>query len=173
MSSAIPPSALAVGIGLRPPHVRHVIDTRPDVPWFEVHSENHFVDGGVAIQSLLEVRETYPVALHGVGMSIGSVDPLDTVHLEKLVRLIERVDPWLVSEHLCFGGVDGRRVAAAVKQNGHATPVILLTGWGERMKAEDDVPSGVDCVLSKPPKLKEVRAALAQCCAEAALSKAG
>jgi CheY-like chemotaxis protein len=70
-------------------------------------------------------------------------------------------------------GVDGRRVAAAVKQNSHATPVILLTGWGERMKAEDDVPSGVDCVLSKPPKLKEVRAALAQCCAEAALSKAG
>ena len=110
MSNASAPSALAVGIGLRSPHVRHVIDTRPDVPWFEVHSENHFVDGGPAIRSLLQVREAYPIALHGVGMSIGSVDPLDAVHLAKLSRLIERVEPWLVSEHLCFGGVDGRRV---------------------------------------------------------------
>jgi uncharacterized protein len=110
MSNASVPSPLAVGIGLRSPHVRHVIDTRPDVPWFEVHSENHFVDGGPALQSLLQVRDAYPIALHGVGMSLGSVDPLDAVHLAKLARLIERVEPWIVSEHLCFGGVDGRRV---------------------------------------------------------------
>jgi uncharacterized protein len=105
-----PHSALpaAAGIGLRAPHVRHVLDTRPPVPWFEVHSENYFADGGPALANLERVRRDYPVALHGVGMSLGSADPLDRAHLTKLKRLAERIAPAVVSEHLCWSGVDGR-----------------------------------------------------------------
>ncbi|MFO1398155.1 MAG: DUF692 domain-containing protein [Burkholderiales bacterium] len=98
----------AAGIGLRAPHVRHVLATRPAVPWFEVHSENYFADGGPALDALLRVRADYPVALHGVGMSLGSADPLDRAHLAKLARLAARVEPAVVSEHLCWSGVDGR-----------------------------------------------------------------
>jgi signal transduction histidine kinase/ActR/RegA family two-component response regulator len=61
-------------------------------------------------------------------------------------------------------GMDGRRVAASIKQNAPDSPVILLTGWGERLRAEEDIPEHIDCILSKPPKLREIRAALAQCC---------
>ena len=78
------------------------------MPWFEVHSENFFADGGPALAALTRVRADYPIALHGVGMSLGSVDPLDPAHVEKLRRLIARVEPWIVSEHLCWSGVDGR-----------------------------------------------------------------
>jgi uncharacterized protein (UPF0276 family) len=108
VSTSAIPSIEAVGLGLRAPHIRHVLDTRPTVPWFEVHSENYFVDGGPALAALTRVRSTYPVALHGVGMSIASTDSLDRAHLAKLSRLIDRIDPWLVSEHLCFSGADGR-----------------------------------------------------------------
>ena len=98
----------AAGIGLRAPHMRHVLATRPAVPWFEVHSENHFADGGPALAALLRVRADYPIALHGVGLSLGSADPLDRAHLAKLARLAGRVEPAVVSEHLCWSGVDGR-----------------------------------------------------------------
>jgi DNA-binding response OmpR family regulator len=64
--------------------------------------------------------------------------------------------------------VDGRRVAAAVKENSPATPVILLTGWGRRLSADGEIPAHVDRVLAKPPKLREVREALAQLCRRAA-----
>jgi len=96
------------GLGLRAPHVSEVLAEKPPVPWFEVHSENYFADGGPAIAALSRVRRDYPIALHGVGMSLGSVDPLDPAHVAKLRRLIARVDPWIVSEHLCWSGVDGR-----------------------------------------------------------------
>lgn len=99
---------VAAGIGLRAPHMRHVLDSRPPVPWFEVHSENYFADGGPALANLERVRRDYPVALHGVGMSLGSADPLDRAHLAKLKRLAERIAPAVVSEHLCWSGVDGR-----------------------------------------------------------------
>ena len=104
----IAPSPASAGIGLRAPHVAHVLATRPPVPWFEVHSENYFVDGGPALASLERVRADYPVALHGVGMSLGSADPLDRAHLTKLRRLAQRIAPAAVSEHLCWSGVDGR-----------------------------------------------------------------
>lgn len=63
--------------------------------------------------------------------------------------------------------VDGRKVAAAIKDASASTPVILLTGWGQRLIAEDDIPSGVDRVLSKPPRLREIRETLAALCGEA------
>jgi uncharacterized protein len=104
-SSALP---LGAGIGLRTPHVRQVLDEHPAVPWLEVHSENYYVDGGPALATLCRIRADYPLSLHGVGMSLGSTDPLDRVHLAKLARLIERTDPVFVSEHLCWSGVGGR-----------------------------------------------------------------
>ena len=102
------PLSTTAGLGLRAPHVGDVLDKKPSVPWFEVHSENYFADGGPAVAALLRVRRDYPIALHGVGMSLGSIDPLDPVHIGKLRRLIGRVEPWIVSEHVCWSGVDGR-----------------------------------------------------------------
>lgn len=98
----------AAGIGLRAPHVAQVLDARPAVAWFEVHSENYFADGGPAIAALERVRARYPLALHGVGLALGSCAPLDRGHLAKLKRLVARVDPALVSEHLCWGRTAAR-----------------------------------------------------------------
>jgi len=98
----------AAGIGLRAPHVRHVRSERPGIAWLEVHSENYFADGGPALHALEELRADYPLSLHGVGMSLGSVDPVDKAHLAKLKRLADRVEPVLVSEHLCWSAVGGR-----------------------------------------------------------------
>ena len=105
MSITLPPHA---GIGLRAPHVREVLETRPPVPWFEIHSENYFADGGPALATLDRIREHYPLALHGVGLSLGSTDPLDRGHLAKLKRLADRIAPAAVSEHLCWSSVAGR-----------------------------------------------------------------
>jgi len=96
------------GIGLRTPHVRQVRDECPAVPWLEVHSENYYADGGPALAALVRIRADYPLSLHGVGMSLGSTDPLDRTHLGKLARLVARTEPALVSEHLCWSGVGGR-----------------------------------------------------------------
>lgn len=104
-SQTIPASA---GIGLRACHYREVVETRPGVGWFEVHSENYFGEGGAPLRYLERVRADYPVSLHGVGMSLGSADPLDSVHLERLGRLIGRIEPGLVSEHLSWSSRGGR-----------------------------------------------------------------
>jgi hypothetical protein len=97
----------AAGIGLRSPHVAHVRAERPPVAWFEVHSENYFAAGGPALAALDRIRADYPLSLHGVGLSLGSTDPLARPHLDKLAQLIARVEPALVSEHLCWSGVAG------------------------------------------------------------------
>ena len=76
--------------------MREVLERTPAVPWFEVHSENYFADGGPSIGSLLRIRADYPVALHGVGLSLGSTDALDEDHLRKLGRLVDRVEPAVV-----------------------------------------------------------------------------
>ena len=101
------PIPAAAGIGLRGPHHDHFLRGEPAIPWVEAHSENYFAEKSVAAQVLQRIREIYPVSLHGVGLSIGSVDPLDLTHLQALRRLIERLEPGLVSEHLCWGSVDG------------------------------------------------------------------
>ena len=107
----IPPRA---GIGLRAEHFEEVIERRPDVGWFEAHSENYFslsgkgpVDyGSKPLEYLEQVRLDYPVSLHGVGLSIGSTDPLNRDHLKNLWRLVDRIQPGLVSEHLSWGSVN-------------------------------------------------------------------
>ena len=105
MNRSLPNSA---GIGLRAPHIAQVLAARPPVPWFEVHSENYFADGGRALAALDRIRADYPLSLHGVGLSLGSTDPLDIGHLSKLKRLADRVLPARVSEHLCWSSVHGR-----------------------------------------------------------------
>lgn len=96
------------GFGLRAPHYQALLDARPKVAFLEVHSENYFGDGGAPLHYLERARQLYPVSLHGVGLSLGSTDPLNREHLARLKRLIDRIEPGLVSEHLCWSSVDGR-----------------------------------------------------------------
>jgi hypothetical protein len=95
------------GIGLRARHHDDLLRQRPDIGWLEAHSENYFADGGAQIDYLLQLRETYPLSLHGVGLSLGSTDALDREHLWRLKRLVHLSEPGLVSEHLCWGSVNG------------------------------------------------------------------
>jgi len=95
-----------VGVGLRVPHIAEVMSTRPSVPWFEVHAEN-YMGGGPAVQMLAQIRQDYPIALHGVGLSPGSADGLDARHLTRLKRLVDWLEPTLVSEHLSWSVAGG------------------------------------------------------------------
>lgn len=106
-SDSIPASA---GIGLRFPHHRAVLDEKPGVGWLEVHPEN-YMGGGKPLEYLEAIRRDYPLSLHGVGLSLGAADGLDDRHLERLQRVIERVEPGLVSEHLAWSAFDGTHFA--------------------------------------------------------------
>lgn len=97
----------AAGIGLRGPHHAAVLAQRPPVGWFEAHSENYYGEGGAAAHVLGQVRERWPVALHGVGLSLGGTDPLCRTHLNALRRLVRDFEPALVSEHASWGSHDG------------------------------------------------------------------
>ncbi|MDB5888275.1 MAG: hypothetical protein JWM03_1147 [Rhodocyclales bacterium] len=101
------PSPDGVGIGLRAPHYEQVLESLPPLGFLEVHAENFFHAGGAAMHVLMRARENYPLSLHGVGLSLASADELAQAHLAKLATLVERTEPALVSEHLCWGAVDG------------------------------------------------------------------
>ncbi len=96
------------GIGFRAAHYRDFLDGQPAIDWLEVHSENYFGDGGFDLHVLEHVRSCYPLSLHGVGLSLGSADHLRESHLAKLERLVNRIEPALVSEHLCWGALGDR-----------------------------------------------------------------
>ncbi|MCM2309929.1 MAG: DUF692 domain-containing protein [Steroidobacteraceae bacterium] len=95
------------GIGLRAVHHDALLAGRPAVGWLEAHSENYFADGGAQVDSLMQLRGHYPLSLHGVGLSLGTTDALDREHLRLLRRTIDRFEPALVSEHVCWGAVGG------------------------------------------------------------------
>ncbi|MFI5002765.1 MAG: DUF692 domain-containing protein, partial [Reyranellales bacterium] len=95
------------GLGLRHEHYEEIAANPGRVSWFEALSENYMVAGGNALHWLDRIRRDYPMALHGVSLSIGSIDPLDPVYLDELKTLIERVQPMWVSDHLCFTGLRG------------------------------------------------------------------
>ena len=94
--------ALRAGIGLRQPHYAELIDSAPPLGFVEVHSENFFADGGAALAVLQAARERYDVSLHGVGLGLGSAAGVDTWHLDRLARLVQRIEPVRVSDHACF-----------------------------------------------------------------------
>ncbi|MCP5471660.1 MAG: DUF692 domain-containing protein [Sinobacteraceae bacterium] len=98
--------AVAAGIGLRAPHHEALLAQRPVVGWLEAHAENYFPQGGAQPAILERLRADYPLALHGVGLGLGSTTPLDLAHVARLRQLIARFEPMLVSEHLCWGAVD-------------------------------------------------------------------
>lgn len=95
------PMLPVAGVGLRFPHHQAFVDTRPSIGWLEVHTEN-YMGGGAPLRYLETLRRDYPVSFHGVGLSLGSADGLDADHLDRLERVIERIEPTLVSEHLSW-----------------------------------------------------------------------
>jgi len=97
----------AAGIGLRTPHYEALLAERPDVAFLEVHTENYFHDGGREPRLLDRLREDYPLSLHGVGMALGSADPIDPAHRRRVAAAVRRYEPAAVSEHACWGRVDG------------------------------------------------------------------
>ncbi|AJE23613.1 DUF692 domain-containing protein [Azotobacter chroococcum] len=93
-----------VGLGLKPQHFREILETPPDIGFFEIHAENYLMEGGPFHHYLGLIRERYPLSIHGVGLSIGAEQPLDEAHLERLAGLIERYQPASFSEHLAWSG---------------------------------------------------------------------
>lgn len=93
---------MRAGIGLRHPHYAELMAQRPPLGFVEVHSENFFADGGAALAVLQSAREHYPVSLHGVGLALGSATGVDPWHLDRLERLVKRIDPVRVSDHAAF-----------------------------------------------------------------------
>ena len=144
------PLPVAVGIGLRAPHVAQVRLDRPACPWLEVHSENYFVDGGPALAALHAIRADYPISLHGVGMSLGSADALDSGHLARLKRLAARIEPAAISEHLCWSRIDGR----------HLNDLLPLPFTAEALDHVCDHVQQVQDALARPLLVENVSAYL-------------
>jgi hypothetical protein len=105
VSGPHPRVAAGAGIGLRQPNYAQLIEDAPPLGFVEVHSENFFADGGAALAVLDRARERYPVSLHGVGLALGSAIGVDPWHLDRLERLVRRIDPVRVSDHACFARV--------------------------------------------------------------------
>lgn len=103
------PAALPArsGLGLKPAHFRDILETRPDLGFFEIHAENYLVAGGPFHHYLGEIRRHYPLSIHGVGLSIGGEGPLDAGHLDRLAVLLERYQPAAFSEHLAWSSHGG------------------------------------------------------------------
>jgi uncharacterized protein (UPF0276 family) len=103
-------SIVDFGLGLRPEHYEEIAADPGRVGWFEALSENYMAPGGSPLRWLDRLRRDYPMALHGVSLSIGSIDPLDRRYLDELKALVDRVQPMWVSDHLCFTGLRGQNM---------------------------------------------------------------
>lgn len=104
INKPLPDHFLGFGLGLRTDHFQEVIDTKPAVDWFEVVSENFMVNGGKPKHYLHTIRESYPMVMHGVSLSIGSTDSLNTTYLKQLKVLVNELQPEWISDHLCWTG---------------------------------------------------------------------
>ena len=98
---------LGFGLGLRTDHFHDVLEQQPALDWFEVISENFMVEGGKPKYYLHQIRELYPMVMHGVSLSIGSTDKLDTDYLKSLKQLHDELQPAWFSDHLCWTGMNG------------------------------------------------------------------
>jgi uncharacterized protein len=103
-------ATLGFGVGLRRCHYAQVLDAYPSMDWFEVISENFMVEGGRPLRVLEGVRSHYPIAMHGVSLSIGSTDALNMVYLKQLAETARRFEPAWISDHLCWTGVGGHNL---------------------------------------------------------------
>ena len=101
-------SELGVGIGLRAPHFRTFLNERPKVDWLEVHTENFFDPGTWDAHVLDALRQDYPISLHGVGLGIGSAEGFSEQHVQRVCEAVRRIEPVLISEHLCWGATADR-----------------------------------------------------------------
>jgi uncharacterized protein len=99
---------LGIGLGLRTVHYSHIVETWPAIDWFEILSENYMQTRGRPLSFLDRVAERYPIAMHGVSLSVGSTDPLNREYLTELKALRDRTRARWVSDHLCFTGVAGK-----------------------------------------------------------------
>jgi len=102
--------SLGFGVGLRRCHYTKILGEHPPMDWFEVISENFMVEGGRPLQVLEDVRAHYPIVMHGVSLSIGSVDPLNLAYLNQLIAATRRFEPAWVSDHLCWTSFGGRNL---------------------------------------------------------------
>lgn len=146
-----PSAAPCVGIGWRQPHYREVLEQRPALGFLEVHSENFFADGGAALHALELARAAYPVSLHGVGLSLGSADGFAERHLARLAALVARIDPFLVSEHACWGAAGGRHFNDLLPLPHHAGTLRLMAERVDRVQS----------VLKRPILVENVAAYVA------------
>jgi len=110
VATALTAPPLGFGLGLRTQHYEAILAERPAIDWFEIISENYLVPGGRPLDYLDRIRADYPMAMHGVSLSIGSDDPLDRDYLRRIAALAKRVEPAWISDHLCWTGVGGRNM---------------------------------------------------------------
>jgi len=101
---------LGFGLGLRVDHYEAILAERPPIDWFEALTENYLVPGGRPLHNLTQIREHYPMVMHGVSMSIGSTAPLDVEYLQQVKALAARIEPAWISDHLCWTGVAGKNL---------------------------------------------------------------
>lgn len=106
VASRLSQSIQGVGIGLRSQHYAHILTHQPDIPWLEALSDN-YLGGGLPLHHLEQIRAIYPLTLHGVGLSLGSVDPINLDYLARLKTLADRIEPAHISDHLCWSSVQG------------------------------------------------------------------
>ncbi len=100
------PPYLGFGLGLRAEHYEYILANKPKLDWFEIVSENYMIPGGQALSTLEQIRQDYPLVMHGVSLSIGSTDPLNQDYLTKLKQLADRIQPKWISDHLCWTGIN-------------------------------------------------------------------
>jgi uncharacterized protein (UPF0276 family) len=105
-----PPRNPGFGLGLRSKHYQDFLAAPQAVDWLEILTDNYFVEGGRPLRMLRRIRELYPMAMHGVGLSLGSVGGPDPRYLDRLRRLADEVQPMWISDHLCWTGVHGRQL---------------------------------------------------------------
>ena len=102
--------SLGFGLGLRAPHFKTILETKPSIDWFEIISEDYMTPGGNPRYYLDKIRENYPIVMHGVSLSLGGVDPLNREYLQQLKALIDWVQPAWVSDHLCWSSVNQKQM---------------------------------------------------------------
>lgn len=99
----------AAGVGLRTPHIQTILEQKPTMPWFELMLDNWLAKGGLDSHLLAAICEQYPIAFHGVNLSLGSSDPIDYNYLTKVKHLLDRTGAHCYSEHCSFSSIDGIR----------------------------------------------------------------